>query len=295
MSFETSSQPSVCIRRDRARARLNEYSLVLMAVAIDHSIDFDGHDWCLWVGVDQAAAANDELGRYGQENRPAPAPPAQPLRIDSGWLGVLGYLLVIWSLPWLESQSALGVDWRAAGVMDAARVSAGEWWRAVTALTLHGDIGHLMANSLFGAVFGLFVGRYLGSGFGWLLVLGGGVLGNLANAAVQSDGFRSLGASTATFAALALVGTYVWRRGYLRGTSWRRRFAPVFGAIALLAYTGFGGENTDVVAHVTGFLAGSLLGVAAAAIDLRRLGSSGQWLCGAAALVLVTAAWVRAL
>lgn len=295
MTFEPTSEPSVCIRRERARAPLNEYSLVLMAVDIDHSIDFDGHDWCLWVGVDQAAAANDELARYGQENRIAPTPARQPLRLDSGWLGVLGYLLVIWSLPWLENQGPLGIDWRAAGVMEAGRVAAGEWWRAVTALTLHGDIGHLMANSLFGAVFGLFVGRYLGSGFGWLLVLCGGVLGNLANAAVQPDAFRSLGASTATFAALALVGTFVWRRGYLRGTSWRRRFAPVFGAIALLAYTGFGGENTDVVAHVTGFLAGVVLGVVAAAVDIRRLGKSGQWLCGGVALMLVAGAWARAL
>jgi hypothetical protein len=29
----------------------------------------------------------------------------------------------------------------------------------------------------------------------------------------------------------------------------------------LLAFTGAGGENTDVIAHVTGFLSGALLGV----------------------------------
>jgi rhomboid protease GluP len=295
LSFESDPDTSVCIRRYPSRGSLNELALVLTAVGVAHRIDFDGHDWCLWVALDDVEYANSELARYQQENRPPSSAGPVPVVIDSGWLGVLGYLLVIWSLPWFENQTALGVDWRDAGVMDAARVGAGEWWRAVTALTLHGDIGHLVGNSLFGAVFGLFVGRHLGSGLGWLLVLAGGVLGNLANASIQPDGFRSLGASTATFAALALVGAFVWRRGYLRGAGWRRRLAPVFGGIALLAYTGFGGENTDVVAHVTGFVSGLLLGIGAAAVDIRRLGVSGQVLCGVAALALIGAAWSRAL
>ena len=147
---------------------------------------------------------------------------------------------------------------------------------------------------MFGAVFGLFVGRYLGSGFGWLLVVAAGTGGNLLNACIQNDGFRSLGASTATFAALALAGAFVWRRGYLRGWDWRRRFAPVFGGIAMLAYTGFGGGNTDVVAHVTGFGCGLALGIAAGGFDPRVLGRAGQALCGALALAVVAGAWLAA-
>jgi rhomboid protease GluP len=295
LSLPSGPDTSVCIRRHASRGVLNELSLVLNAVDVAHHVDFDGHDWCLWVALEDVEHANVELDRYRAENRAPAAVAPLPPRVDSGWLGVLGYLLVIWSLPWLENYAPWAADWRGAGVMDAARVGAGEWWRTVTALTLHGDLGHLVANSLFGALFGLYAGRYLGSGLGWLLVLCGGVLGNLANAWVQPDGFRSLGASTATFAALALVGAFVWRRGYFRGVGWRRRFAPVFGGIALLAYTGFGGENTDVVAHITGFGSGLLLGMVAAALDVRRLGTPGQVLCGAAALMLIGAAWARAL
>ena len=147
---------------------------------------------------------------------------------------------------------------------------------------------------MFGAVFGLFVGRYLGSGLGWLLVVLAGTGGNLLNAYIQNDGFRSLGASTATFAALALAGAFVWRRGYLRGWDWRRRFAPVFGGIAMLAYTGFGGGNTDVVAHVTGFGCGLVLGIGAGGFDPRPLGRAGQAVCGALALALVAGAWAAA-
>ena len=195
-----------CIRRSRSRQALNEPALVLAAVGIAHQIDFDGHEWCLWVDSNDVPAANLELDRYDRENRAAPRVPRTAVIVDSGWIGVLGYLLVIWALPSLEGARAFGWRWREAGVMDAVLVQAGEWWRTVTALTLHGDLAHLIGNALFGAVFGLFVGRYLGSGVGWLLVLLAGAAGNALNAFLQPDGFRSVGASTATFASLSVVG-----------------------------------------------------------------------------------------
>lgn len=292
--MDRESSQSTCIRRSPSRQPLAELALVLTAVGIDHRIESDGHDWCLWVDSGDVAAANDELDKYQRENRPSEPSHRPALTVDSGWLGVLGYLMVIWALPYLEGMGAFGWDWRADGAMDASRVTGGEWWRTITALTLHGDLAHLVGNSLFGAVFGLFVGRYLGSGLGWLLVLAAGASGNAINAFIQQPGFRSLGASTATFAALSLVGAFVWQRGYMRGWDWRRRFAPVFGGIALLAYTGFGGGDTDVMAHVTGFGSGVVLGLAAGQFDVRRLGFSGQLLCGMAALSLVTWAWLRA-
>ncbi|MFU8814248.1 MAG: rhomboid family intramembrane serine protease [Pseudomonadales bacterium] len=282
---------TTCISRSRARGPVAELGLVLMAVAIDHEIDFDGYEWCLRVREADVRAARDELASYRFENQPEPSAPPHVHTFDSGWLGVFGFLLVIWALPTLEGLGAFGLDWREAGVMHAERVTDGEWWRTITALTLHGDIAHLVGNSLFGAVFGLFVGRYVGSGAGWLMVLLAAGLGNGLNALIQADGFRSVGASTATFAALALGATFVWRRGYMRGWGWRRRFAPLFGGIALLAFTGFGGENTDIMAHLTGFGFGTLMGVLAASVDLRRLGVSGQVLCGAAAFGLVWWAW----
>jgi membrane associated rhomboid family serine protease len=239
-------------------------------------------------------AANEELDNYHRENLPSGQAQRRAQTIDSGWVGVLGYLMVIWALPSLEGSRTFGWNWRPAGAMDAALVVAGEWWRTITALTLHGDLAHLVSNSLFGAVFGLFVGRYLGSGLGWLLVLIAGASGNTANAFIQQPGFRSVGASTATFAALSLVGAFVWRRGYMQGWDWRRRFAPVFGGVALLAYTGFGGGNTDVMAHVTGFVSGLVLGLVVGGVDVRRLGISGQLLCGGAALTLLSWAWFRA-
>jgi hypothetical protein len=69
----------------------------------------------------------------------------------------------------------------------------------------------------------------------------------------------------------------------------------VFAAIALLVYTGVGGENTDVVAHFMGFAAGVALAILAATFDVRRLGLSGQYLAGLSAAGLILFAWQAAL
>ena len=218
------------------------------------------------------------------------------ITFDSGWFGVLGYLCVIWLLPSVEVLSIFDWDWRGTGRMQAGLVMNGEWWRTITALTLHADLAHILGNSLFGAVFGLFVGRYLGSGFGWLLVLLAGAFGNGINAFVQADTFSAIGASTATFASLGLVSAFVWRRGYHRALDWRRSFAPLFAAICLLAFTGMGSAdgNTDVLGHFLGFACGVAFGLLAPSFDIRRLGVSGQYLCGAAAFGLIFLAWMLA-
>ena len=282
------------LRRARDRRVLADAALVLEAMRVPYRMECHNRMWRLEVPPEHEPAARAELERYEAENTyVAPSRP-RVHKFDNGWAGVLGYLVVIWLLPNLEGWSTFGWDWRESGFMDAQMVRDGQWWRTVTALTLHGDLGHIAGNSFFGALFGLFLGRYLGSGLGWLLVVVGASLANLANAWLQTPPFVSLGASTATFAALGLTGAFVWRRGYLRGRNWRQSFAPLFAAIALLVYTGVGGERTDILAHFLGFAAGAIGGVLAAAYDIRRLGQSGQWIAGALTLWLLSYAWLQA-
>ena len=67
-----------------------------------------------------------------------------------------------------------------AGRVEAGALLGGEWWRAITALTLHIELAHLGGNLAFGAFFGYFVGRYFGTGVGWLAVLLAASVGNVA-------------------------------------------------------------------------------------------------------------------
>ena len=280
----------------RRHATAVEMGLVLTAVGIPYRLEERIDGWTLLVAGADAHRAVEELAGYLDEQAEhAPPPPPAPA-VDDGRWGVAGFLLVIWAVPFLQGQASFGADMLVAGRMHAGAVEAGEWWRTITALTLHGDAGHILSNSAFGAFFGLYVARGLGSGVGWLLVVLAGALGNGANALIQADAFRSIGASTATFGALGLFSAVAWVRGEIRrGSGWRRSLAPLFAGFALLVWTGTGGENTDVAAHLTGFAAGALLGAMAGRLPRAVLTLPAQLSAGTLALAAPALAWWLAL
>ncbi len=295
---------SVCVFQASQLHACFDASLVLTSQSIDNSVQAQadnegtprvgGRQWCVYVAAADAHKARTELTAYVRENSVQPIAPRPTVEFDSGWYGALGFLLVIWCVPWLQGSQALfdaPQQWLEQGRMQAGLVMQGQWWRTVTALTLHSGLPHLLSNSVFGIVFGLYLGRYLGSGFGWLMVLLAAAAGNYLNAAMRPAEFNSIGASTANFAIVGLMGTFVWRRGYLRGPDWRRGMAPIVASLALLAFLGVGDERTDVLAHFTGFVCGALFGYVIPKFNVRRLGQSGQLLCGAVALLLVVNAW----
>ena len=270
-----------------------ELALVLIARDLEHRREATPYGWEIWVPVESAPAAVAELDAYRRENaRPAaPRPSVDP--IDTGWPGVGAYAAVLLAVFVFLRRDLLGFDWLAAGRLEAGQVAAGEWWRAVTALTVHLDVSHLGSNLAFGSFFGYFVGRHVGNGLGWAAIVAAGTLGNLLNALLQPATHRSIGASTAVFAALGILSAYSWRRGLIRHT-WRARVGPIVAGIALLAYTGTGGANTDIVAHLTGFLAGFGAGALLASPAVPR-GVRAQSVYAAVTAGAVTLAWWIAL
>lgn len=285
------------IRIGRHRGTLAEMGLVLTAVGIPHRLEERIEGWTLLVDEGHVAQALEELGDYQEEQSGEAPPPEIAPPVDDGRWGILGFLVVIWAVPYLQGEAPFGADMLRAGRMQAGLVEVGEWWRTITALTLHGDSGHILSNSAFGAFFGLYVARGLGSGVGWLLVLLAGALGNGANALIQADAFSSIGASTATFAALGLFAAVAWARGEIRrGSGWRRGVAPLFAGFALVVWTGTGGENTDVAAHFTGFGAGAVLGALSGQLPRDAFARPALQLgAGALALALPVLAWRLAL
>lgn len=290
--------PWLVIREADERRALRGFELVLAARGIESRIDWRQGTWRLLVAEEDGAASERELAAYARENRPVPQTPPPP-RIDSGWWGVAGYLACLWLVMALTASGAFGWDWRAAGRLHVASVAQGDLWRLATALTLHADAGHIVANSVFGAFFGLLAGRHLGSGLAWFCIVLGGIAGNALGALLRPSHFASLGASTATFAAVGLVGAFMWRSGYFarttrRGLGWQRASAPLFAAVALFAFTGIGEDNTDVLAHFTGLIAGLAIGVAVARSRLQFAGARAQRFFGLTAVAIVLAAWLLA-
>jgi len=241
---------------------VSERSLVLTSLEIPNEMMRLDGGYVVYVPAEFAERSKFELWQYGQENRrelprrsvrPAPALDAVP--------GVAAYVILICLVAWLAGEAAFGKDWLAAGRMDGQLFRAGEWWRSFTALTLHGDMAHLAGNIVFGGLFGLLAGRVAGSGLAWLGVVLAAALGNTINTLLLMPGHRSIGASTAVFAALGLVSGFVWRGRFMAQDRWPYRVGPIVGGIALLAYTGTGDENTDIGAHLAGFACGFAIGM----------------------------------
>lgn len=275
----------------------SERALVLLAVGIPYQIVTGGEaPFSLVVPNTVAEKAKFELWEYEQENKTiGTGPAAITPNYANAVPGVIGYLVVVVTVAWLAEIAAFGQDWLAAGRIDGILLRNGEWWRAITALTLHADIKHILGNMVFGVFFGMLAGGLIGPGLAWLVILVSAALANVLNVFLLDEGHRAIGASTAVFAALGMVSGFVWRSKLMAQEKWAWRLGPIVGGLALLAYTGTGGPDTDVGAHLSGFVCGFGSGMI-----VTRLGDVGennrlQFFSGVLALGIVFTAWTIAL
>lgn len=286
----------VAIYRSRNRAECLERTLILESVGIEYRFHREAGEYAILVKSSDEARARVELQAYVQENRDWQLRTPTMSGHADGWIGVLVYWDVLVLVALLRHYQAWGGDWLVAGRMNAGLVRGGEWWRTVTALSLHVDLVHLMGNLLFGALFGLFAGQLLGSGLAWLSIVVAGSLGNAMNAWLQPAQHSSVGASTAIFAALGILSAHAWRRRQHTERPWVRQLVPLVGGVALLAFIGAGGARTDFIAHLTGFFSGLLLGAAYGSSSHHpRLAGRVQFVFGSAALGLLAFSWLLAL
>lgn len=270
---------------------------MLEAAGIDADLRSGGGEWLLLVGNRDRLRALEEVEAYRSENIPsAPAGRQAVPVLAGGGSGVLAYACALVGFTVATQGSLYGVDWLWVGRMQSGLVTEGQWWRVFTALTLHLDTAHLLANLLFGVVFGFFVAQALGGGMGWLGIVAGGGLGNAINAAIQPARHSAVGASTAVFAALGILVSYALHHRWRLPGGAARRWSPLVGGVLLLVYTGIGGARTDVVAHVTGFLAGMLIGALGARLPVRLLQRRTVQIAAASSVVgLLAVAWSLAL
>jgi rhomboid protease GluP len=286
----------IAVFRAPRRRECDERLLVLTAVGIEGQVLLGEGTFLLQVAAADAPAALRQLQQYERENRPLAAAPPAARPYSYAWLGCLIYALVLLAVPWLLAHGHLRLDAFDLGELDAAAVQAGQWWRAWTALTLHVDAAHLVANLGAGLWFGYLAARQLGPGSAWLLTVMGAALANLIEGLAGPPAHHSVGASTAVFTALGAMAAYSWHERFPLPQRWARRWGPLIAGIILLGWTGSAGEQTDLMAHLLGFAVGALLGALAALPALRsRLARVPQWLAGAAALLTLVVAWACAL
>jgi rhomboid protease GluP len=291
------AQPAVVFRGSKALC--HEFSLVLEARGIEHEVQDAalaeaGASWVVTVTPPLAHRAYDEITRYCAERRVPRRTPVIAQPFPGAALGAIGYALILILTAYCAGIGLFGVDWLSAGALDAGTVR--EWWRALTALTLHLDQEHLLGNLLFGMVAGLAAGRLLGPGIAWASILGAAAMANYAEALIAPVAHRAVGASTAVFAALGLLAGLAWRQQLpLQERRWYR-WSPLVAGVSLLTLLGAGDAHVDVLGHALGFLFGVGVGWFHARAGMpRNRGSRLQIAAGAAAALLICVAWIFAL
>jgi rhomboid protease GluP len=284
--------PAVVFRGPKLLCR--EFSLVLEARGIEHEVRESGDSWVLSVPPPLVHRAYDELSRYSAERKVPRTAPSHMEPFPGAAIGAIGYALILLLTAYCAGIGLFGADWLSLGALDAA--AAREWWRALTALTLHLDQEHLMGNLLFGAVAGMAAGRLLGPGVAWASILGAGALANYVEILIAPATHRAVGASTAVFAALGLLAGLAWRqRLTLRERLWYR-WAPLIAGICLLTLLGAGDAHVDVLGHALGFLFGVGVGWFFARTGIpRNRGKRLQIAAGIGAALLVCGAWLLSL
>lgn len=209
-------------------------------------------------------AARAELSAVASETLASPEP--VPLRRNAHWAMLVMLFLIFWHglrMGWWPLPFEHLPDpeyWLRCGKLNVTEIRSGEWWRLVTALTLHADSLHLFSNVVFGTPFLLLLAGRIGLGLTLAGTLASGILGNALNVFYRDPGYASLGFSTAMFGIVGMLCADIAVRSPRRG--FRSMVVPIAAGLAFLAMLGTEGKNTDYAAHVFGLLAGFLIGLA---------------------------------
>jgi membrane associated rhomboid family serine protease len=308
MEPEENQTAGVLVRETRDFTQAQDWSTVLAAAGITHELrTVDGAFRIAVAFVDLDAAANaleafDREARQEREEQAARVPdePERPRSQLGLWATLLLVSFYLVAGAW-EAQPPS--RWFTVGTASADAIMHGQWWRAITALTLHANLPHLLGNVVATLLFVSAVGRALGPGLGALTIVAASAGANLLTAAVHRTRYLSVGASTATFAALGIVaGIAAWRRWRVLPQR-RRAWLPIAAGLGLFAMLGVGQssdslfakiggtEPIDVFAHLFGLAVGCLFGIITARLFPRRPGQLVQGVLVGGALAMISGCW----
>lgn len=272
-----------------------DWSLVLASQGMQPVIAPPGElpQWGLLVAPEEFDQALEAIKQYRVENAGwgwRKELPGAQLEIHTGaavWCLILG----LWD--WLANFIFGAIQ--SAGHMDSVAVRKGEWWRLFTAVMLHADLAHLAANVTFGLlILGLAMARF-GWGLTLLLTYLAGAAGNVLGLFMYSRPYTGVGASGMMMGALGLLSVHsvsLWRQSPKAA-----RYVMSGVAAGLLLFVLFGfSPNSDILAHLGGFVAGIAFGTLLSFMPEKSLQRGGLNLtAGFALLVLVAAVWFAAL
>ena len=245
---------TLCVSEGTYR-QIRDDSLVLLSQGIEHRLlRSEEGPFQIFIVPEFETAARQQLDLYHRENPPKEENPPIPLSFSLQPLWVLLAPVIFTLIDFSDKLNLHGP-----GISDAAKVMKGEWWRSLTAQTLHGDMRHLASNLLCGyIVMNMITFRIPLLRLAPFIAAAAAIANICVSATVQTD-FRSLGFSSFVFAAIGCLAVIEFRLMPRESHGMLRRFAPLCGAASLAVFLGLG-ENADILGHAYGFVAGLFCG-----------------------------------
>jgi membrane associated rhomboid family serine protease len=289
--------PDYFIVRVTSAKEFKEIELLLLSRSVPFSVRNDYWQKLFYIPKQSEEKARSELQSFLEENKNWP-PPALHYKLKGFRFSFLHVCIVLCLafFHWHVTQFDFSPQWLELGKFSATQVMAGDWWRLCTALTLHVDDAHLLSNMAGLLVFVGGVAYFTGPGLSWLLVVLSACLGNYFNALFTQTSQSGIGASTAVFAAVGLIGVFGIRSYYYRREMRTRLLVPFMAGFGIFAMMGTN-PQTDVSAHLFGFICGAAIGLVFLPLaDPQHLDSRMLQLVGFALFCLsVYGSWIYAL
>ncbi len=176
-------------------------------------------------------------------------------------------LLAINALVWLAATAFGGTDDSQNllnfGAMFGPLIANGQYWRLFTAIFLHIGVLHILFNSFALFIFGRIVERFYGPSRFIVIYFLAGLAGSVTSYLMNSIALAA-GASGAIFGVLGALTAFFFIQRNTLGDMARRNLYSLLMLAGLNLYIGLTFPGVDNWAHLGGFVAGSLIGLALA-------------------------------
>jgi membrane associated rhomboid family serine protease len=273
------------------------WSFILTATQVPHHIQIKDDVFLLLVPAEHRSLALQQITDYFLENQDWPHKPHNPdlenNRIQPPTLLFVGALILFYSITGSWKSNSI---WFQQGAGNSqAILEHHEWYRLITALTLHADVIHLLNNCILGGFLLHFFFLLTGTGLGLFALLITATIGNCINVVVHGPGHNFVGFSTAVFGVIGMLSMLSYKDRSRTIDS--HVLLPLMAGVALLAMLGSEGERTDLGAHFFGLLCGLLMGKILCLPLIKKLQDSLflQIVLFCVSLFIFSASWILAM
>ena len=197
---------------------------------------------------------------------PAPEPQAArialPVLVPTATYVIIGVTVIFYVLQKLSvvifGYAVNQIDWlEVYGARFNAAIRAGELWRFITPVFLHGSVPHIFFNMYALLSIGSFLEKHFGHGRFVLLYFLAGFSGNVFSFLLTGENGFSVGASTAVFGLVAAEVIFFYQNRKLFGSQAKQAISNAVFIIAVNLFIGLT-PGIDNWGHVGGLLGGAM-------------------------------------